>query len=296
MVRSYTITTVFPFCLCNQLLSRRYRNSIQQEFNMLRFLAKFCALGLCAGAVCNPLCASEVVLGEDYEQVAVIAEKEMVLNDKERKLIAHVKKSIDNAHNEISKLTNDVLSIDGMSSPKVRHLLNNLCSRPDVSHLEIGAWKGSTWIGALYGNAGNIKQAVAVDSWVKQAQAIEKDFQANCAKYLPGYNYKVISQDAFKLDLKSVFEQKVNNYFYDADTTAKALEQAFTYYNSAFEDVFVVVIDDWNWTEVRKGTLEAFKKLGYEVLYDASMLAKFVGDRENWWNGLYVAVVRKPKA
>ena len=45
--------------------------------------------------------------------------------------ISHVCKSISNADNCISNLCPDVLSLNGMSSVRVRHLINNLCSFSD---------------------------------------------------------------------------------------------------------------------------------------------------------------------
>src|SRR5579872_3190335 len=55
-------------------------------------------------------------------------------------LINHVQKSIKNAERGISKLSKDVLGIDGLSSSKVRHFLNNICSIPGTNYLEIGVW------------------------------------------------------------------------------------------------------------------------------------------------------------
>lgn len=60
---------------------------------------------------------------------------------------------------EYSKLYSEpYLFHDRMSSPKVRHLLNNLCSLPSTSYLEIGTWKGSTWISALFQNQKSVIQ------------------------------------------------------------------------------------------------------------------------------------------
>ena len=48
--------------------------------------------------------------------------------ENEQALIAHVCMSIERAEKHLSRLYEDVLQIDGMSSAKVRHFLNNLCS------------------------------------------------------------------------------------------------------------------------------------------------------------------------
>ena len=48
-----------------------------------------------------------------------------------------------------SKITQEVLDVVGMSSPKVRHFLNNICNRPGTRYLEIGSHFGSTLISAV---------------------------------------------------------------------------------------------------------------------------------------------------
>ena len=67
-------------------------------------------------------------------------------------LIEHVKQSIQNAELGISQLNSKILNLEGMSSDKVRHFLNNICSLEHGNYLEIGVWKGSTFISALYKN------------------------------------------------------------------------------------------------------------------------------------------------
>ena len=70
--------------------------------------------------------------------------------ENEQALIAHVCMSIERAEKHLSRLYEDVLQIDGMSSAKVRHFLNNLCSKPNTHYLEIGVWKGSTFLASLF--------------------------------------------------------------------------------------------------------------------------------------------------
>src|SRR4051812_41711122 len=89
----------------------------------------------------------------------------IVLNEKEKFLIAHVKASIENGNNHISQLNDAVLGIQGMSSPKVRHFLNNLCTMNDSHYLEIGCWKGSTFVSSLFNNEKTVLSAIAIDNW-----------------------------------------------------------------------------------------------------------------------------------
>lgn len=214
------------------------------------------------------------------------------LSEHEEKLISHVKTSISLSNQGISKLPPEALQVVGMSSPKVRHFLNNLCSLPSAGYLEIGTWKGSTWIAGLYENFPSMSFAIAVDDWSEFEGSYEA-FQRNCQQFLAGYNYRMYQQDAFKVDLNSNFPAPVNIYFYDGRHGALDQEMAFTYYNDVLDDVFVAVVDDWNWVEVKNGTYSAFQKLNYEILFQEELPARDNGDIENWWNGLYVAVIRK---
>jgi hypothetical protein len=231
----------------------------------------------------------------DTDTISILTENQLSQCSREEILVAHVKESISKAYNGSSKLTPEILNIDGMSSSKVRHLLNNLCSLPNTNYLEIGVWKGSTWISALYGNTESISSAVAIDNWA-QFTGPKIDFLANCETFLPNFPYNFYSEDCFNIDVQSIFRAPINVYFFDGDHSTLAQELAFTYYNSSLDDVFIAVVDDWNFSEVPLGTKTAFKKLGYKIVYDVILPAKFNRDFENWWNGLYVAVVSKKKS
>ena len=78
-------------------------------------------------------------------------------------LIQHVERSIILASLGVSNLSKDIFYLDGMSSPKVRALLNNLCDKKGTRYLEIGSWKGSTLISALYGNEHMVDLAIGID-------------------------------------------------------------------------------------------------------------------------------------
>lgn len=206
-------------------------------------------------------------------------------------LIKHVEKCIERATLKRSKLPSSVLKLEGYSSVKVRHFLNNLCSLPNTSYLEIGVWKGSTFISALYGNQSTVIQAIGIDNWSKFGGPYT-EFKANVEKYISNINYEFYSEDSFKFDIQKI-SQPVNVYFYDGDHSALSQEMAFTYFNDVLDDVFIAVVDDWNFPAVPEGTHSAFEKLNYEVLFEKVLPAKHNRDINNWWNGLYVAVIRK---
>jgi len=63
----------------------------------------------------------------------------------------------------ISKISERERELFGLSSTRLRTLLNNLCSKPNTSYLELGVYKGATLVSALYGNP-NVK-AIGVDNY-----------------------------------------------------------------------------------------------------------------------------------
>ena len=120
------------------------------------------------------------------------------------------------------------------------------------------------------------------------------EFHERCKQLLPDFPFVFYSENCFKLNPESLISAPVTTYFYDGGHTAMDQEMAFTYYDKVFDDVFIAVVDDWSFPEVPIGTKRAFKKLGYEILYEAILPNRFSSDMEYWWNGLYVAVIKKP--
>ena len=81
-------------------------------------------------------------------------------------LTSHVIECINLAEQKQSKLTDEIAlwhnhdPHEGMSTPRIRHLFNNLLDKniankhgiTETNYLEIGTWKGSTAVPALYKN------------------------------------------------------------------------------------------------------------------------------------------------
>lgn len=214
------------------------------------------------------------------------------LAHQEQNFINHLKISIKNAYNGKAQCSEDVLAIEGWTSNKVRRLLNNLCSFPDTSYLEISIRQGATFIAALNNNQNTIRQAIGIDNWEKFGGSFEA-FKQNCKRNLPDGNYALHEGDSFQLNLQETFNEPVTVYFYDGDHSEQSLALAFTYFNAVFAPVFIAVVDDWNWECVQNGILPTFKKLGYTILYEQILPAHYNGDTDLWWNGVYVAVIRK---
>ncbi len=228
----------------------------------------------------------------NFQLEKIASEKNTNLSVHEAFLINHVKGSVSLAEQHISQLIPEILALEGMSSTKNRCLLNNIVKLQGTNYLEIGTWKGSTLVSALYGNEKSLDSAFAIDNWSEFGGPYQ-DFLNNCKLYLENAPLRIFSHDCFSLNPKTFIKQPINVYFFDGGHTAIEQEKAFTFYNAVLDDVFICLVDDWNWGSAREGTFAAFSKLKYQVLYEVYLPANFNGDKENWWNGFYVAVIRK---
>jgi predicted O-methyltransferase YrrM len=104
-----------------------------------------------------------------------------------------VKASLEMADNERSKLSERERELHGLSSIRLRCLINNLCAAEKCNYLEIGTYKGATLIAAARGNDVKI---VGVDNFMYD------DREAN--KWAPeGYIWD---------NMKSQLESNINTY------------------------------------------------------------------------------------
>jgi hypothetical protein len=208
--------------------------------------------------------------------------------EEERSLVEHVKQSIKNAHAEQSKISQDVLNVEGMSSPRIRHLLNNLGSWRNTSYLEVGLWKGSTFVSTLFANDKSVTQAIGIENWGEfNGLHARPAFKANVAKLLAKRSFTVLEQDCFTVD-KAKFAKKVSLYLYDGDHSMEAHKKGMTYFADVLASPAVILVDDWNRCQERQGTYDGFTEERLSVIYE-DYLPKVQG----FWEGFYAAVVRK---
>lgn len=191
------------------------------------------------------------------------------------------------ANTDTTKLSHKALAMPGMSSVKVRNLLNKAVSYPDSKYLEIGVWNGSTLYSALYKNSPHY--AVAIDNF--------SEFGGQKQRFLDNMSdvnvpFTFLDQDCFSVDL-SVFTNKFNVYFYDGGHSELDQEKALTHYYDAMEDTFIYICDDYNWDRVRFGTMNGVKKCNLKILEEQTLLADYEGDTNTWWNGIWIALLQK---
>jgi len=221
-------------------------------------------------------------------------------------LIGRLVVSLSKAENFESSLDSAVLEMEGMSSPKVRHFLNNICSYSGVKYLEVGTASGSTFISSMKNNSPDY--VCASDLWVeiKNGKDGKRKFLGNCKEHLgfspqdedPGSNFSLFTGDCFEID-KSLIREKFNVYFFDGGHEVEDHRKSMIYFNEVLEDRFIMIIDDWNDTRVQNGTMIGLQESGLKVRFSHYCKATVNstpprwGDMNEWWNGLMVLVLEK---
>jgi hypothetical protein len=202
--------------------------------------------------------------------------------------IEHIEYSINKAENLQSKLLDDLsINYDGMSSKKIRHFLNNLLEIDNASYLEIGVNKGSTFISALYKNSPIY--TCAIDNWSEFGNN-EIFFLNNCSKYNIQLN-NFINENSFKLNINKI-EHLINIYFYDGNHDELSQYNAIKYYYDKLDDEFIFIVDDYRNSWVKTGTQNVIKDLNLIKIYEKELIS-INNDKNNWWNGLYISILKK---
>jgi hypothetical protein len=206
----------------------------------------------------------------------------------------HVETAFENAGKGESKITEHILNMDGMSGKLTRHFYNNLLNKDDSRYLEIGTWKGSSVCSAMCGNKAKV---VCIDNW-SEFGGPKEEFLVNFNMYKGENEARFIEEDCFKVDISDF--PKFNIYMYDGNHTKDSHYKALVHYYECLDDMFIFVVDDWNWKDVRDGTYESFKLLNLSVLYEREI--RLTADnlhthpvlaKETWHNGIYVGILKK---
>jgi hypothetical protein len=218
-------------------------------------------------------------------------------------LIEHIENSIHWSDLEVSKLTQEILDIHGITSNKIRCFLNNICSLENSTYLEIGVFRGATFCSAIYGNDIN---AIGIDNWsspylmpsgisqkmnsyykLKSTDPVQ-DFLDNVKKFgnpdkIDVYRASYLSFDFTKLP-------PVNIVFYDGETKFFDTYHTIKSILPIISDETILIIDDWNWQKehVEKILIE----LGCQIHYQRNIHTNGE-DSKDYWNGLGVFLISK---
>ena len=214
-----------------------------------------------------------------------------------------VKQAITNSGRGFSGITDTTKAIGGLTSDKVKHLVNNICrNTPDPSYLEVGVFQGAIFTSALERN--NII-ACAVDNWSNTQNVPADDkvkidvergkdkqiFLENIRSHVQDKRVQIIDEDLFKVKPRDI-KTKANIVFYDCDHTPQAHYQFLGHYRDAIDDTFILIMDDWNWPHVKAMTERSINDNGMKVLFKEEIMTKGE-DKDDYWNGVGVFVINQ---
>lgn len=209
----------------------------------------------------------------------------------EQYLISHIEKSFDLSENLNSKIDDYILGMDGMTGTKTRHFYNNLLNMDDARYLEIGSWKGSSTCSAMSGNKSKI---LCIDNW-SEFGGPKNEFISNFTKYKGNNDATFIENDCFSIDISNL--GKFNIFLYDGNHTYESHYKSLSYYYDIMDDIFILIIDDWNWDIVREATMNSINDLELEIIFNKSIILSenniTTHDKETWWNGISVFLLKK---
>ena len=210
-----------------------------------------------------------------------------------------------------TKIPDWIRFMPGMSGRKYRYLINNLVSLiEDARYLEIGSWTGSTACSAIYGNK---VKTVCIDNWsqfnntedipyqrVLNIKNPKKEFEINTKKVISEkIDFKFIESDFRKINYNEV--GKFNIYVFDGPHEIKDQYDGIAIVQPSLDDIFILIIDDWNIPKVRQGTLNAISDLSIKIISKIEIMTtqnnvvpKLLQCQfSDWHNGYLIAVCEK---
>jgi hypothetical protein len=200
------------------------------------------------------------------------------------------------------KLPDEIRYMEGMSGKKYRYLINNLVQNtPDARYLEIGSWKGSTVASAVWGND---CRALCIDNWSEflwgaSKESVRGQFEQNL-KAASGDTAKssFIDRDFRQVDYSDI--GRYNIYMFDGPHGEQDQYDGVVIAQSALDDTYYLIVDDYNNEPVREGTARALKELDATVVAAIEIITRTDGEHpklshqfSDWHNGYFIALVKK---
>ena len=127
----------------------------------------------------------------------------------------------------------------------------------------------------------------------------QKEFLENIKKCLTKKSqFKLISKNFRKINFKKI--GKFNIYLYDGPHHLEDHFDAIKVVQPALNEKYLLIIDDWNWDQVRAGTERAIKELKLNIISKLEIRTTidgsnslFSGENSDWHQGYCFFVIKK---
>jgi hypothetical protein len=187
-----------------------------------------------------------------------------------------------------------------MSGQKYRSFINAFVrSSGDARYLEVGSWAGSTATAALFQAKA---KALCIDNWSLFGGPRSQFFSNIETVLTPNIDFEFLEKDFRSVDYTAI--GKFNIYLFDGPHEYSDQYDGVMLAQPALDNRHLLIVDDWNWVQVRAGTLQALKETGCAVEssievhtpLDSDGNPALGGKKSDWHNGYFMGVIcRVPK-
>jgi len=174
--------------------------------------------------------------------------------------------------------------IEGPTSPRVQTLINNL-SKGITTYLEIGSYAGATGCAAL---KDNLLNAYFVDSW--SDPDLEK-FEKNIVAHKGNSNIEIINSKPLDVNMAQI-KHPIQFLMYNGSTEFDDTYQTIMYYYNMFAPETIVVVNNANQHTTMAAATKALVDSDALVTFE-KLLLNSANNRQEWWDGVAIMVVRK---
>lgn len=217
-------------------------------------------------------------------------------------------KMSDDEHSKVSQREHEIF---GLSSKRLRCFLNNLCSKDNTNLLEIGTYRGSTLLSALYGNPGC--KAVSIDNFkydpreptrVAQAGNIWSNVKSQLDDNINRYrhqnsginidNIQLITGDFQKVTFDE--KQRFNVCFFDVEPVTSTVYDDFfenTFKYMSLNSVIVFTQQSKHNTYVTLDEALIRHQDKFDVEYSTERLSGGMSDGTKYYSGIRVIIFKK---
>jgi hypothetical protein len=220
-----------------------------------------------------------------------------ITTSNESELYFGMRRSFEMALECRSKLPEELFGVNGFSGRKFRMFLNNLFQViANPRYLEIGVLNGGSFIPAIHGNQ---MKATALDNWSWEGGNSDR-FKSYLSEFGGQAETQIINSDFRAVDFSSI--GPFNVMFYDGSHLETDQLDGVMLPVPAMDENYIVIVDDWNWEHVRRGTFNGLRlancRIGHMIELRTTVgsildLPPLSGMESDWHNGMFAAVVTK---
>jgi hypothetical protein len=98
-------------------------------------------------------------------------------------------------------------------------------------------------------------------------------------------------------DIRGITEEnighKINLIFYDANHNPDVQTESLDSILNFVDDEFILILDDANFDGVVESIRNFINSRELDCVFERVLLTEELEDEKSWWNGVYLAVLRK---